>query len=189
MAVANSSIDDFRASLDTEADIITHLPCYQDTSTEESGPYFDIDTAEECLISADEARRAARQGMIAILIVTEWAKERPAEQVAWEKANINALRAAGAPRAIGVNAYGETLTKGMIAGARKGFISPVELLRVATMDTPRAIFPARRIGCLEIGCEASFIGFDRNPIEDMSAIESIAVRVKDGEVLDLPEPE
>ncbi len=58
------------------------------------------------------------------------------------------LNEAGAPLAVGVDAYGATLTDGMIAGVDKGFLSPVELLRVASMDTPRAIFPARRIGCI-----------------------------------------
>lgn len=187
MAVASSSIEDFRASLRAQADMITHLPCYQDTSSEESGPYFYIKTAEECLVSHDDARRAARQNMISTLIVTEWAKERPAELVEWEKASISALKEAGAPFAVGVNAYGETLTDGMIAGVDKGFLSSVELLRIASMDTPRAIFPARRIGCLEVGCEASFIGFDGNPIEDIAAIRSIKLRFKDGQMLELPE--
>lgn len=185
MAVANSSVKDFRAALGAEADMITHLPCYQDSSGEDVGPYFDIDTAEECLISEDDARRAANQNMISTLIVTEWAKERPDEQVGWEKVNINTLRKAGAPLAVGVNAYGSTLTEGMIAGVKKGFLSPVELLRTASMDTPRAIFPTRRVGCLEVGCEASFIGFEKSPIEDISAIKNIVLRFKDGEVLEL----
>ncbi|NNJ79151.1 MAG: amidohydrolase family protein [Xanthomonadales bacterium] len=187
MAVANSSIGDFRASLLAEADIITHLPCYQDSSSDESSPYFDVDTAGECLISKEEARRAASQNMISILIVTEWAKDRPEEQIGWERANIKTLREAGAPLAIGVNAYGDSLTDGMIAGVDKGFLSPEELLRVASMDTPRAIFPARRIGCLEVGCEASFIGFDDNPIKNIATIRDISVRFKDGEVLELPQ--
>ena len=185
MAVANSSIGDFRASLHAEADIITHLPCYQDTSSEDSGPYFDIDTAEECLITKDDARRAASQNMMSTLIVTEWAKERPDEQIGWEKSNINTLKEAGAPLAVGTNAYGATLTEGMIAGADKGFLSPVELLRVASMATPRAIFPERRVGCLDVGCEASFIGFEKNPIENISAISNISVRFKDGKTLEL----
>ena len=185
MAVANSSIGDFRASLSAGADMITHLPCYQDSSSDEASPYFDIDTAEECLISEDDARLAAIQNMISVLIVTEWAKERPDEQVEWEKANIKTLKEAGAPLAVGVNAYGATLTDGMIAGANKGFLSPAELLRVASMDTPRAIFPTRKIGCLEVGCEASFIGFERNPIEDISAIRNISLRYKDGQVLEV----
>lgn len=185
MAVANSSIEDFRTSLEAEADIITHLPCYQDASSEDAGPYFDIDTAEECLISKEEAQRAANQRMISTLIVTEWAKERPEEQVEWERANINALREAGAPLAVGSNAYGTTLTDGMIAGVKKGFLSAADLLRVASMHTPRAIFPSRNVGCLDIGCEASFVAFESNPIEDISAIASIAVRFKDGELVGL----
>lgn len=185
MAVANSSIEDFRAALNAEADMITHLPCYQDSSSEVASPYFDIDTAEECLIAEGDARRAASQEMISTLIVTEWAKERPADQIGWEKANIKMLQEAGAPFAVGVNAYGSTLTEGMIAGVSKGFLSAVELLRIASMDTPRAIFPSRRVGCLDVGCEASFIGFENSPIDDFSAIRNITVRVKDGEALKL----
>ena len=51
------------------------------------------------------------------------------------------------------------------------------------MDSPRAIFPGRRVGCLNVGCEASIIGFDRNPIEDITAIRTIVVRSKDGGAL------
>ena len=185
MAVANSSVEDFRAALDAEADMITHLPCYQDSSGDDTSPYFDIDTAEECLISNDDARRAASQNMISTLIVTEWAKERPDEQVGWEMTNIRTLKDAGAPLAVGVNAYGSTLTEGMIAGVEKGFLSSVELLRIASMDTPRAIFPGRRVGCLEVGCEASFIGFERSPIADISTIRNIVLRLKDGETFEL----
>lgn len=185
LAVANSSVEDFRASLRAQADLITHLPCYQDSSSEDAGPYFDIDTADECLISEDDARTAAGQKMISTLIVTEWAKERPNEQVGWEKANIKMLKKAGAPFAVGTNAYGATLTDGMIAGVNKGFLTSAELLRVASMDTPRAIFPGRRIGCLETGCEASFIGFAGNPIEDISAIRNITVRYKDGMAVEI----
>ncbi|MBT8063078.1 MAG: amidohydrolase family protein [Gammaproteobacteria bacterium] len=183
LAVANSSIDDFRASLAAQADIVTHLPCYQDSSQDPTSPYYDTDSAEECLISSAEAGQAAAQGMSVVLIVTEWAKERPAEQVQWERQNLDTLRAAGVRFAIGSNAYGSTLTEGLMAGMKKEFLPPTELLRVATMDTPSLIFPERQVGCLDVGCEASFIAFGGNPLEDEQQLANIVLRVKDGNKL------
>jgi hypothetical protein len=180
LAVANSSIGDFRASLAAQADIVTHLPCYQDSSQDPASPYYDLNIEEECLISITEAERAAAQGMSVILIVTEWAKNRPAEQVRWEKQNLDKLRAAGVRLATGTNAYGSTLTEGLIAGMEKGFLPPAELLRVATMDTPSLIFPERRVGCLDVGCEASFIAFAGNPLDDAQQLGKIILRLKDG---------
>ncbi|NNE05694.1 MAG: hypothetical protein HKN15_08240 [Xanthomonadales bacterium] len=183
LAVANSSIGDFRASLAAEADIITHLPCYQDSSQDPTSPYYDTDSAEECLISRPEAEQAAAQDMSVVLIVTEWAKDRPAEQVQWERQNLETLRAAGVQLAIGSNAYGSTLTEGLIAGMSKGFLPPAELLRIATMDTPSLIYPERELGCLDVGCEASFIAFAGNPLDDAQQLENIVLRVKDGSEL------
>ncbi len=180
LAVANSSVGDFRASLEAKADIVTHLPCYQDSSQDPASPYYDTNTADECLISTAEAERAAVQGLSVVLIVTEWAKDRPAEQVQWERQNVDRLRAAGVRLAIGSNAYGSALTEGLIAGMEKRFLPPADLLRIATMDTPSLIFPERRVGCLDAGCEASFIAFAGNPLEDAQQLGNIILRLKDG---------
>ena len=185
LAVANSSIHDFHASLDAEADIVTHLPCYQDTGSDTDSPYYHVDTAEECLISAEQAEKAAAIDMAAILIVTEWSKERPAETVTWEKQNIAQLEAAGVTLAVGSNAYPEPLTDGLIAGVEKGFFEPARLLKIATMDTPKLIFPDRTVGCLQIGCEASFIAFASDPIANIRSIRSIVYRLKDAQVIDV----
>jgi imidazolonepropionase-like amidohydrolase len=49
-----------------------------------------------------------------------------------------------------------------------------------SQSTPRAIFPSRRVGCLEDGCEASFLVLDGDPSRDLSRTGSIRLRVKDG---------
>jgi len=183
LAVAVSSIEDFRASLSAEADIVTHLPCYQDTESDPSSIYYDVSTAEECRLSAADAEAAARIGTVGTLITTEWAKDRPDKIVDWERQNVAKLRAAGATLVVATNAYGSMLTEGLIAGVEKGFFEPSDMLRMATMDTPGVIFPNRRVGCLDVGCEASFIAFAENPLEDFTAIRTIRVRVKDGQPL------
>lgn len=183
LAVANSSVADFRASLAARADLVTHLPCYQDSMSDPESPYYAVDTPQECLLEADDARAAALIGMGSVLITSEWSKDRPPVYVEWEKHNVGLLEAAGAPLGIGSNAYGSTVVDGLVAGAEKGFFPPARLLRLATRDTARLIFPDRELGCLEPGCEASFLVLDGNPIEDFSRVREIRLRVKDGEVL------
>ena len=183
LAVANSSLSDFRASLAAGADLVSHLPCYQDMLSDPESPYYRVDTDDECRLSVEDAEAAAAAGMGAVLIVSEWAKDRPEANVEWEKRNTALLQEAGAPLAIGSNAYGSTVVDGLIAGAEKGFFEPARLLRLATTDTARLIFPERRVGCFDAGCEASFVVLDGNPLESFEQIRNIQLRVKDGEPL------
>jgi imidazolonepropionase-like amidohydrolase len=183
LAVANSSLADFRASVAANADFVTHLPCYQDSMSDPESPYYSVDTDENCELSRADADAAAAIGMGSVLITSEWAKERPEVYVGWEKHNVGLLEAAGAPLAIGSNAYGATVIDGLVAGAQKRFFEPARLLRLATTDTARLIFPNRRAACLEQSCEASFLVLEGNPLEDFSRIRAIRLRVKDGEPL------
>lgn len=183
LAVANSNIADFRESLKVEADIVTHLPCYQDTESEPDSEYYKKQTKENCLLSGDDARKAAEIGMASTLITTEWEKDRPTKLVEWEKHNINKLEKAGATLVIASNNYGATLTKGLIAAINKEFFTETQLLKIATINTPKTIFPKRKIGCLDVDCEASFIGFADNPLENFSTISKIEYRLKDGKAL------
>ena len=183
LAIAVSSSQDYRAALAVQADLVTHLPCYQDTENDPNSAYFDINVADDCLLDERDAQAAARLGLANTLVVSEWTNDRSEKVEAWEKENIETLRRADAKLLISVDAYGATLTDGLIAGVENDYFSATELLRIATMDTPAFIFPERSIGCLEIGCEASFIAFGSNPIEDISALRSIAYRFKDGHVI------
>ena len=57
------------------------------------------------------------------------------------------------------------------------------LLRLATQDTPRALFPGRRIGCFEPGCEASFLVLGDDPLADLAQVDMPLLRVKQGRLL------
>ena len=48
------------------------------------------------------------------------------------------------------------------------------------VETPRSIFPHRRIGALEPGFEASFLVLAANPVERFDATKDIRLRVKQG---------
>jgi imidazolonepropionase-like amidohydrolase len=183
-AVAVSNVYDFRQAVRAGASVITHPPCYQSTS--DPGPYFKVQTTAQCRLREDDANAAAAIGLWTIAIASEWAKDRPADLVKWEETNLGLLRRAAAPIALGSNQYGSTQVEGMIQGARKGLYPPALILRWATQDTARMIFPGRHIGCLDDGCEASFLVLAASPLADMDALRSIVLRVKDGVPL-LPE--
>lgn len=46
------------------------------------------------------------------------------------------------------------------------------------------LFPGEQLGCLQVGCRADFLVLEGDPTVDISAIEAIALRIKNGRVLD-----
>ena len=63
--------------------------------------------------------------------------------------------------------------------------SNLELLKMWSETTPRAVFPQRKIGALEEGYEANFLVLDGNPIEDFSNMRRIRMRVKHSIAVDV----
>jgi imidazolonepropionase-like amidohydrolase len=62
----------------------------------------------------------------------------------------------------------------------------LELLQALVETTPIAIFPKRKIGCLQEGCEASFLVLSADPLQDLSNLRKIAMRYKNGIRLEQP---
>lgn len=57
------------------------------------------------------------------------------------------------------------------------------LLKMWSENTPRTIFPLRKIGRLADGFEANFLVLAGNPLEDFDNVARIRLRVKSGEIL------
>jgi len=68
-----------------------------------------------------------------------------------------------------------------------GTVDNAAVLRMLSVVTPRRIFPDREIGCLDDGCEASFLALEGNPLDDISHLRRIAVRLKEGRLLTVDE--
>jgi imidazolonepropionase-like amidohydrolase len=90
------------------------------------------------------------------------------------------LRKHRVPILIGSDLMGRTAAIEIEALARSGLFSNLELLRMWSVTTPRAIFPSRRIGALQDGYEASFLVLRADPLQDIAATRAIARRVKRG---------
>jgi len=97
--------------------------------------------------------------------------------------NLTALRNAGVHIAMGSDAYRDDSSGEVRYLATLGVFTDLELLRLWSERTPRAIFPARRVGCLSDGCEASFLVLGSDPTRDVSRTADIRLRVKDGTFL------
>jgi imidazolonepropionase-like amidohydrolase len=69
--------------------------------------------------------------------------------------------------------------------SQAGLMTNAELLQSLSVTTPGAIFPERAPFGLAEGAPASFVAFDRNPIEDLESITRISLRVKEGRELNL----
>ena len=66
-----------------------------------------------------------------------------------------------------------------------GLMTSTELLQSLSVTTPAAIFPQRAPFGLAEGARATFIAFDRNPLEDIESITRVSLRVKGGRELQL----
>ncbi|MFL5526322.1 MAG: amidohydrolase [Gemmatimonadaceae bacterium] len=97
--------------------------------------------------------------------------------------NIAVLRRHRVPLVLGSDLAAGTGRVEADALARSGLFTNLDLLRMWSVDTPRSIFPARLIGELSEGYEASFLVLAGDPLADFSNTRKIVLRMKQGLVL------
>jgi len=169
---------DFDAALAAGVDAIAHLPGYANTTDE---------PPERFAISEAAAARAARQhaAVITTTAATALFKLEPAALAAMrevQRANLARLQAAGVQLLIGSDVFIGTARAELHALEGLG-LDRATLLRLATQDTPRALFPGRRLGCFQPGCEASFLVLGGDPLADLAQVDMPLLRVKQGRLL------
>ena len=172
---------DFATAVAGGVDIVAHLPGYRFTTDK---------TAADYRIS--DAAIAETAGRKVVVITTAVAarhhmKRRPEAAAAIRATQVDNLRrltAAGVRLALGSDLVGDgSVLEEFDYLDRLGVIPRATLLRIATTDTPRMLFPDRKIGEFAEGAEASFIAFDANPLEDPSVLRDVKLRFKQGNLL------
>lgn len=169
---------DFDAALAAGVDAIAHLPGYANMLDE---------APEQFALSDEAAARAARQrtAVITTTAATALFKLDGAPLAALrdvQRANLAKLQAAGVQLLIGSDVFIGTARAELHALDALG-MDRATLLRLATQDTPRALFPGRKLGCFEPGCEASFLVLGGDPIADLAQVDMPLLRVKQGRLL------
>lgn len=169
---------DMVTAINAGADMIAHLPSYD----------------AEVRLSDSTIAQAVEQD-VALITTLSLAKrieftdpERYQRIIAAQADNLRRLADAGARLVIGSdNVRG--ISHGEAAHINSlGVLEPSEILHMWTEACAETAFPERAIGRLENGFEASFIVTADNPLEDLTALQRLSLRVKDGEVLPQPEP-
>ncbi len=101
--------------------------------------------------------------------------------------NLERVHAAGIPVAMGTDAgnpltlHGPSVYLEMEAMAEAG-MSPMEILRAATVNGARAMGRADDFGTVEEGKIADLLVLDENPLADVSNFRSVALVVRRGEI-------
>ena len=97
---------------------------------------------------------------------------------------LKALKDHGAWLVIGADRPEDTSSREAAYLRSLGWWDNAALLRLWAVETPRAIFPNRRLGRFAEGYEASFLALEGDPLVDWAATARIRLRVKQGQVLD-----
>lgn len=172
---------DFRHAVEAGVDEIAHLPGFRG---DEDNRFPEPD---RFLLDRSDARRAAEAGVVVVTTLGDF--DELDDEVTSQRArkvfrhNLEVLKEEGVRLAVGSDDYGAVGVEEAFQLLDLDVFSNLELLATWVEDTPRTIFPDRRIGRLAPGYEASFLVLERNPIEDFSATRAIRVRVKQGERL------
>jgi hypothetical protein len=176
---------DFHNALVGGVDEINHIPGFRgDEHTRISQP------ARYEVTNAD-AKLAAARGVVVVTTLGGFTAydlhgpdsltRRAADALATR--NLRVLRDAGVHLAVGSDSYRDDSVQEAAYLATLGVFTPLELLRLWSEATPRAIFPRRRVGCLDDGCEASFLVLAADPSSEFADTRRIALRMKDGQLL------
>lgn len=174
--------DDFNVAVEAGVDEISHLPGFRGPA-----PHIDFDPAMFELTD-EMARAAAHRGTVVVTTVSGASGlpttgplgelRKGAEQL--YRTSLRRLHDAGVAIAIGSDRYEYTSLDEVMYLQSLRIFDNLTLLKFWTENTAATIFPARTLGRLTDGAEASFLVLDGNPLEDLAAVRRITMRVKQG---------
>ncbi|WP_309714504.1 hypothetical protein [Armatimonas sp.] len=172
---------DFHVGVEAGIDGFAHLPGYG-MGKDDAAPY---------LLDERDVREAARRRIIVnptVAIAKGYAPDAASlERVrAVQRRNLALLKRHGVPVTIGMDSYATTAWPEAEYLLGLGVFSLPEVLRTWWTATPQAIFPGRKIGQLNDAYEASFLVLEKNPLLELANLKTIALRVKQGNLLLLP---
>jgi imidazolonepropionase-like amidohydrolase len=189
VAVHVETAHDLKIAALSRAAMAAHLPAYWDIKNEK-------DLRSRTLTPSD-AKIVARSGML--LVATYGIagerykaaekkgalnKNMSSRVLAVQAHNIRLLKEAGARFITGTDGSGQIFDE-VEHLVSIGALTNDEALAV-TLRSGRHLFPMRRIGCLEVGCEADFLVLSADPSREISSLRKIRQIVKAGTKLQAP---
>jgi hypothetical protein len=186
--------EDFHNAIDGGVDMVMHLPIFPDSMGRKGARREPSLRKADYVIAASDAKLAADRGVSVVTTVATGSAEdfeRPNPVMALndnEKRflgitllNLQNLKDEGVTLVVGSDARPGAGTLSEINFLENtGVFSNLELLKMWSEATPKAIFPQRKVGKLEESHEANFLVLDGDPIQDFSMVKKIRTRVKRG---------
>jgi len=184
---------DFHVAVSAGVDEIAHLPGFRPKY--DSVQAYRRDLSAYSIADAD-VRLAARRGVTVVTTLGEGLARiakgdssgldsaSRAAVLALDRANLRTLRAHGVRIAFGSDWFRANTASEVEQLRTLNVFSDADLIKIWSIDTPRSIFPGRRIGCIESGCDASFLALRGDPLADFRNTERIVLRMKQGVLLD-----
>lgn len=171
---------DFHVAVTAGVDEVSHLPGYY---------IHDADQGLRMKISTEDADLAAKRN-VAVVSTTVLSRslmrgrqERYLDLVRRiQKENLVLLQQKGVRILVGSD-HSATSVPELMNLRDLGVFDNLTLLKMWCEETPRAIFPGRKIGRLEEGYEASSLVLRDDPLGNLDAVKTIARRFKQGVVL------
>lgn len=181
---------DFAVAVRAGVQLVAHMPGYLFGAKPDGSPDPSASPGR-FEIPEDVAREAGERGVL-VTPTVDWTLAASGPDSAsivsrrqhLMKRNLARLRRNGVQIVVGSDWFGATGWQEVSAMRALGSWTDEELFRMWAVETPRAIFPHRRLGKLEAGYEASFLVLDQDPTQSVDALRNIALRVKQGCVLE-----
>jgi imidazolonepropionase-like amidohydrolase len=175
VSVHVATATDFRNAVVAGVDEINHLP-----------PRRSATLAEDTALTAEDAREAARRGIVVVSTLALPANIPDTTRTVLrqrQQTNLRLMLDAGVRLAIGTDNPDDTSVQEAVYVRDLGVLDNLAVLKMWVEATPATIFPTRRIGYVREGFESNFIALRGNPVADFENVQRIRLRVKQGRVL------
>jgi imidazolonepropionase-like amidohydrolase len=177
---------DFEVAVDGGVDLVAHLPGFAPDAAftdDPDHPYLSTLSQDpgRYRISPEVATQAAARG---IGVVTTISGGPPTPDVAH---NIETLRAADVTLLIGSDRGEFHSVDEAVYLVEEGLLPAREVVHSLAVTTTQFLFPARTVGTLETGAEATFVALRGDPLSDIANLRDPRWVVKQGTALRAPE--
>ena len=165
---------DFEQGIKAGVDYFAHMPGYGWSGyPSEKSKYY---VTDKVLTSAIKNKI----GIIPTLQQAVYNSKDSVQKVEFIKDFLSRFKNKGGKILIGSDFFGKTLNVEIEYLINLGIFTPKEILHMLCYDTPKTIFPKRKIGEIKEGCEGSFLVLEENPLENINVITLPKQTIKQG---------
>jgi len=134
-------------------------------------------------LSDDDMKKMAKKKLpIAPLLSSAQAASNPAIVQQWQAKTMQRLLTNGVNVVIGSDDLQRTTRSELNYWGGFADLDALAVLKIVCENTPRAIFPNRKIGRIEEGYEANFLVLNDNPLQNLLKMRVAAWKVKGGQL-------